>query len=80
MNICESVKDRIESLCTKQNITINDLSYRCGVNSSTIYSIFKGTKNGPCIKTIKKICDGFEITIPEFFNTFNFENLEQELK
>jgi len=30
--------------------------------------------------TIKKLCDGFEIVFPEFFDTDEFRNLEQEIQ
>ena len=34
----------------------------------------------PGIATIKKLCDGLEITITDFFNTDYFKTLEQEIK
>ncbi len=30
--------------------------------------------------TVKKLCDGLDITISQFFNAPIFENLEQEIK
>ena len=30
--------------------------------------------------TIKKLCDGFDISLSEFFTTPEFEELEQEIK
>ena len=30
--------------------------------------------------TIKKLCDGLDITLGEFFSTPEFDNLEQEIK
>lgn len=32
------------------------------------------------INTIKKLCDGLEITLGEFFSAEVFDNLEQEIK
>ena len=32
------------------------------------------------IVTIKKLCDGLEITLGEFFDVPEFDSLEQELK
>ncbi len=34
----------------------------------------------PGVVTIKMLCDGFGITITEFFDTADFKNLEQEIK
>ena len=39
----------------------------------------RGIKN-PGAVTIKKLCDGFEITLGEFFSTPEFDALEQEIK
>ena len=30
--------------------------------------------------TIKKLCDGLDITLGEFFSTPEFDNLEQEIR
>ncbi len=32
------------------------------------------------LATIKKICDGLEISVTDFFDTETFKNLEQEIK
>ena len=38
------------------------------------------TMSNPKILTIKMICDGLDITLAEFFNTDDFNHLEQEIK
>lgn len=73
------VANRIEELCSERNITINGLSYISGVANSTIKGIFYKRSNNPGILTIKKLCDGFGITLGEFFSTPEFDGLEQEL-
>ena len=40
----------------------------------------KGTSRNPGIVTIKKICDGLDISLNDFFNTDTFRNLEQEIE
>lgn len=80
MNTVEAIANRIEELCKKRNITINGLSYISGVPNSTIKGIFYRRSKNPGITNIKKLCDGFEITLGEFFSTSEFDNLEQEIK
>lgn len=80
MNTVTAVAQRIENLCAERNITINALSYMSGVSNSTIKSVFYGKSKNPGITTIKKLCDGFEITLGEFFSTKEFDGLEQEIK
>ena len=45
-----------------------------------IKSILNGESKSPEVLTVKKLCDGFEITLGEFFNTSAFDALEQEIK
>lgn len=80
MGIYELVVARIRELCAERNITPNALSYLAGVSQSTIKSILNGESKNPGIVTLKKLCDGMDISIIEFFDTENFRNLEQEIK
>ena len=80
MNIGEATKLRIKELCQENCISINRLSTTCGLTQSTLNNIVSGRNNSTTISTIKKICDGLEITIQDFFNSDLFDNLEQEIK
>lgn len=80
MGVCDLVVKRIYELCKEREITPNALSYMSGISQSTIKSILNGESKNPGIVTIKKICDGFEISLIDFFNTEEFLNLEQEIK
>ena len=80
MNTRQAVINRIVELCDERNITPNALSYRAAVPQSTIKSILNDESQTPGIVTIKKLCDGLEITLPDFFDAEIFRNLEQEIK
>lgn len=80
MNTQELIAKRIYDLCDERKITPNGLSYIAGISQSTIKSILLGESKNPGTVTIKKICDGLEITLGEFFSTQEFDNLEQEIK
>lgn len=80
MNIGQAVRLRILELCRQKGITVNKLSYMCGITQSTLNNIVSGRNNTTTVSTIKKICDGMEISIQDFFNATVFENLEQEIK
>lgn len=80
MKIYEVTAKRIRELCKERDITPNGLSYLSGVSQSTIKSILNGESQNPGVATIKKICDGLNITIGEFFSTEEFDSLEQELQ
>jgi len=80
MNTREAVADRIIKLCKEKGITPNALSYRAGVPQSTIKSILNNETQNPGIVTIKKLCDGLDISLYDFFDTEIFRTLEQEIK
>jgi transcriptional regulator with XRE-family HTH domain len=80
MGVCDLIVKRIYQLCNERNITPNALSYMSGISQSTVKSILNGESKNPGIVTIKKLCDGFDISLIEFFDTEDFKNLEQELK
>ncbi len=80
MNTSKTVAKRILQLCKERGITPNALSYLAAVPQSTIKSILNGESKNPGIVTIKKLCDGLDISVREFFNSEMFENLEQEIK
>ena len=51
-----------------------------GVTQSTVNNIVSGRNNSATISTIKKICDGLEIGIKDFFSSELFDHLDQEIK
>lgn len=79
MNIKTAVVFRIKELCAQRGITVHYLAYESGITPSTIYNMLAPKQKGIGIVTIKKICDGFDITISAFFDTEMFKNLEQEI-
>ena len=80
MNIGEAVKLRILELCREHGITVNKLSIISGITQSTLNNIVSGRNATTTVSTVKKICDGLEITIQDFFNADIFRDLEQEVK
>jgi len=76
----KAVGNRITQLCNERNISINTLSTVAGISSSTIRDIYNPTKKTVGLKTVKIVCDGFGITLGEFFNMKEFDELEQEIK
>ncbi|MCQ2468486.1 MAG: helix-turn-helix transcriptional regulator [Ruminococcus sp.] len=79
MNISEAVAERILELCEKKNITVNKLSTISVVTQSTVNDIVNHKAKNIGIVTIKKLCDGLDMTITEFFDTDVFRSLEQEM-
>ena len=80
MRTKEAIAHRIIQLCTERNIAINELANLSGVSPSTVYSLLNEKSQNPGAVTIKKLCDGLEITLGAFFSTPEFDHLEQEIQ
>ena len=79
MNTFTAVKNRILQLSGERNITVNKLATLSALPPSSVKAILYGRSKNPKIATIKMICDGLDITLAEFFNTNEFNSLEQEI-
>ena len=80
MAVKDVVADRFKSLCQNKGIRANELANISGVTPSTVYSLLDERRRDVSINTIKKLCDGLEITLGEFFSTEEFDSLEQEIE
>ena len=79
MDMYTAVKNRLLILCEEKRMSIHKLATESGVAPSTIKNILYGKSKNPGIVTLKMLCDGFGITIVDFFNTDEFLHLEQEM-
>ena len=61
-------------------MSIRQLALESGIAPSSIKNILYGKSVNPGIVTIKMLCDGFGISLVEFFDTEKIRNLEQEIK
>ena len=71
---------RTKELCRERNIAVNALANISGVSPSTIYSMLNQKSQNPGVVSIKKLCDGLEITVRQFFDSPLFDETEQEIK
>lgn len=79
MSVKDAVAQRFLEICKRKGIKINELANRSGVTPSTAYSMLDPKRREISITTIKKFCDGLDITLGEFFSAEIFDNLEQEI-
>ena len=79
MDIKDVIVNRFLELCNERKIKANELANISGVTPSTVYSMMDKDRRDISIRTIKKLCDGLEITLGEFFSTPEFDGLEQEI-
>ena len=79
MKTKEVVAKRILDLCEERGMAVNALATAAGVSPSTIYSMLNEKSKNPGIVSLKKLCDGWNITIREFFDCDLFDEVEQEI-
>lgn len=80
MDTVTAIRNRILELCGERNITLNKIANIAGLPPSSVKNILYGKSKNPKIITIKALCDGFGITLGEFFSTPEFDVLEQEIR
>ena len=80
LSVKDVVATRFKQLCQERNIKINELATLSGVTPSTAYSMLDSRRREISITTIKKFCDGLDITLGEFFSAKEFDDLEQEIR
>lgn len=79
MKVKQAVVARFSEICDERNIKPNELATRSGVTPSTVYSMLDDARHDVSIVTIKKLCDGLDISLGAFFNAPVFDALEQEI-
>ncbi len=79
MTVKDAVVLRFKDICKERNIKYNELATISGVTPSTVYSMMDEKRRDISITTIKKFCDGLDMTLGDFFNADVFNDLEQEI-
>ena len=80
MNTRKAVANRLLELCEEKRLSVNALARLSAVPPSTLKNVINGGSKNAGIVTIKKLCDGLEISLRDFFNTDIFDDIEQEIK
>lgn len=80
MTVKDAVAARFQQICKERRIKPNELANRAGVTPSSVYSMLDPKRREVSVNLVKKLCDGLEITLGEFFSTPEFDGLEQEIQ
>lgn len=80
MNVKDATVIRFKEICRQRGIAINELAVLSGVTPSTAYSMLDSSRRDISLITVKKFCDGLDISLEEFFTSEIFESLEPEIK
>ncbi|MBQ2433572.1 MAG: helix-turn-helix transcriptional regulator [Clostridia bacterium] len=76
----DAVVLRLQDILKERNMRVNELANLSGITPSTVYSMMDEKRKELTINVIKKLCDGLEMTLGEFFSSPIFDELEQEIR
>lgn len=80
MLVKDAIVYRIQEICEARHMKLNELANISGVTPSTVYSIMDERRREINVSTLKKLCDGLEMSLCEFFNAPVFDQLDQEIQ
>ncbi len=80
MLIKDAIVLRLKGICEQRGIRYNELAVRSGMTPSTVYSLMSESRRDLSVITLKKLCDGLDMTVTEFFDDDIFRTLEQEIQ
>ena len=80
MTVKDAVVARFAEILKERTMRVNELANLSGITPSTVYSMFDKKRKEITINVIKKLCDGLDMTLGEFFSSPIFDELEQEIR
>lgn len=78
MKLNEAISLRLKELLHQHNMTQYQLSSKSGVPKSTISTLLNCTYDSVKLRIIHELCQGFSISITEFFQSPLFDELNLE--
>lgn len=79
MRLKTAMRRRILELCAQRNLHLSALERQTGITHTTLCNILNGRNNSMTLMTLQRLCEGFDMTLPEFFDSDLFRDLEQEI-
>lgn len=80
MNEKEMLSQRIQYYCRLRRFSYYKLALCSAVPINTVMHIVNGATRNPGVFTLAKLCSGLGVTLTEFFDTEEFENMEYDVE
>lgn len=78
MQLSDATRERIKELLKEKDMKLFDLSKAAGVALPTISDFLKNDTKNLRMDTMLHICEGFNITLKDFFNNSLFDEVISE--
>lgn len=73
--LSEWISGRILYLCNEYSLTYRDFAQKAGLSKDTVHNLIY-RNSYPTVSTIAKICNGFGISISDFFSDAPFSEIQ----
>ena len=80
MLVKDAIVQRFDQICRERKMSYNELATCSGVTPSTVYSMMDPKRRDLSVITVKKLCDGLDLSLGEFFSHPLFDTLDQEIR
>ena len=67
MKLNDAIDKRIQEVCKEKNVNVCDASLKGGMSPSALYDLIKGRTKCSKAITVKRFCEGAEITLKAIF-------------
>ena len=76
MKLNDAIIKRIHEICEEKGTSVCDTCLAGGMSPSAIYDLVKGRTQCSKVITVKRFCEGAEMTLSEFFDREYFNDIE----
>ena len=80
VKVKDAIAERFRQLCKERNISYTELARLSGVTPSTVYSMLQPKRKDVSAVTVKKLCDGLDLYIADFYDCDLFRTLPPEIE
>lgn len=78
MQLSDAIRKKIKNLLKEHNSNLWQLYKKTGIPMPTLSAFMNGKRELLTLKTLLHICEGFNISLAEFFTDSLFDNVEQD--
>ena len=78
MKLNDAIVKRIDEVCNERGSNVCEIALQGGMSPSAIYDLLKGRTKCSKIITVKRFCEGADMTLSEFFNRDYFNDTEED--
>lgn len=78
MQLTDATRLRIKQLLSEREMKLYDLCKTSGIPCSTLSDFLNGHTKLIRLDTLLHVCEGFNITLVDFFNNEYFKDVEQD--